>query len=73
MVYMENVTVTLQWTPEESVMYHFTITTIPPVPVTFNEDNDAQLTLSYNTLYKINVSVSSTFCGQTSTNFTHLQ
>lgn len=66
---MNNITVLLNWTNAQ--WNGVTIISSPAVsPVVFTKNSSVLLTLSYNTLY--NVTVSTTGCGQTSTNVIQL-
>ena len=57
---MDNVTVILEWTPENGMSYNVSV--VPQVAVRFTGDRSVQLTASYNTVY--NVSVVATLCGR---------
>ena len=49
----DNVTVTVEWTQEEGAMYRIII--VPQEPMTFTGDSSIQLTLLYNTNYRVSV------------------
>lgn len=72
---MNNITVLLNWENAKwnEVIDSFTLISSPAVPpVVFTENSSALLTLSYNTLYNVTVTVSTTGCGQTSKNVIQL-
>ena len=62
----ETVTITLEWSQGEDILYDFTVLTSPHAPVQTNGTTStrAQLVLSYNTQYNVSVV---THCGQNST------
>ena len=62
----ETVTITLEWSQGEDILYDFTVLTSPHTPVQTNGTTStrAQLVLSYNTQYNVSVV---THCGQNST------
>ena len=66
----ENVTVLLDWSQNERVLNNIQVMSIPQVNIWFIDSNAALLTLSYNTLYDVNIVAS--HCGQTATNVIQL-
>ena len=62
----ESVTITLEWSQGEDILYDFTVLTSPQAPVLTNGTTStrAQLLLSYNTQYNVSVV---THCGHEST------
>ena len=63
---LETVTITLEWSQGEGIIYDFTILTSPPTSVQTNDTTStrAELVLSYNNRYNISVV---THCGRNST------
>ena len=62
----ETVTITLEWSQGEDILYDFTVLTSPQAEVQINGTTStrAELQLSYNTHYNVSVV---THCGQNST------
>ena len=48
-----NITIILEWTGEEDVLYNIGI--VPQIPITFIGNTSVQLTLLYNTEYNVSV------------------
>ena len=65
----ETVTITLEWSQGEDILYDFTLLTSPQAEVQTNGSTStrAELILSYNTHYNVSVVAR---CGQNSTNDT---
>lgn len=51
----DNVTVVLELTQEQGVIYSIAVVPTPLVPVRFTENGGTQVTVSYNTFYTISV------------------
>ena len=63
---LETVTITLEWSQGDGIIYDFTVSTSPPTSVQTNGTTStrAKLVLSYNTRYSVSVV---THCGRNST------
>ena len=63
---IEAVTITLEWSQGDAIIYDFTVSTSPPTSVQTNGTTStrAKLVLSYNTRYSVSVI---TQCGRSST------
>ena len=63
---IDDVTIILEWTLDDSSLITYSFSVIPQTAVTFSGGAMAQLTIPYNTLY--NVSISATvLCGRKTT------
>lgn len=73
---VENVTVTLEWSNDESAMFTYSVTVVTDsnelkyINSTDLENSSVLLTISYNTLYS--VTISANHCGQILKNITEL-
>ena len=61
---IENVMVKLQWNKEDNVTYNATITPQTLGSLMFNGSTSVQISIQYNTIYKVNITATSALCGQ---------
>ena len=61
---VEDVTVKLEWNKEHNVTYNVTIAPQTLGSLMFNGSTSVQISIQYNTMYKVNITATSALCGQ---------